>query len=141
MTIRAHNIVRTFWRSIEILIFFGISVVGFNILFRTTSFNAKTKDRSFSGGHALGAGLAGHYRSLPLHDGSPNTKALAPLSSEKKVLRATRNTTDAARFHLLSVIEKHLAKADPGLSKERSLFLSPLDQPHNLIQQNRTLLI
>ncbi|MEI8031849.1 MAG: hypothetical protein WCH05_00665 [Chlorobiaceae bacterium] len=145
MTLRAHNIVRSFWRSIEILIFFSISVAGFTILFRTTSFNAKAKDRSFCGGSASGAGLAGSYRALPIPDRfAGNRTDLSPLTSERETLSASNPSTTPdlpALCYALPLIEKQLATVEAGQKGDCGIFNSPLHEPHNLVQQNPTLLI
>ncbi|NTU97699.1 MAG: hypothetical protein HGA62_07805 [Chlorobiaceae bacterium] len=42
------NIACSIWRSFEILLFFVISVVGFNVLLKTTSQNSRSKEKSLS---------------------------------------------------------------------------------------------
>ena len=85
MDIGKGNIIRSICRSLEILLFFVISIVGFNVLVKTTSLNSKSK-KSLSGGtlaprelsvpensHTLHYGLehyivfSAHNPSTPLH--------------------------------------------------------------------------
>ena len=43
-----HNISRNLWRFLEISLFFLVSVLGHNVLAKTSSFNAKSKSKEHS---------------------------------------------------------------------------------------------
>ncbi len=45
---RKHNISRNLWRFLEISLFFLVSVLGYNFLAKTSSFNAKSKSKEHS---------------------------------------------------------------------------------------------
>ena len=50
MDIVKGRIFRRIFRSFEIVLFFVISIVGFNVLVKTTSLNSKSKTKFFSDG-------------------------------------------------------------------------------------------
>ena len=50
MDIGKGNIIRSICRSLEVLLFFVISIVGFNVLVKTTSLNSKSKTKPQFGG-------------------------------------------------------------------------------------------
>ncbi len=105
------NIARSIWRSLEILLFFVISVVGFNVFFKATSLNSKSKAKSLSREMVTPRELSVPENSLSRHYGLP----------WHQFERLHHGITNHNRTELST--------------------LSPLILPENLLQQNRVLLI
>jgi len=120
------NISRSVWRFFEILLFFVISVVGFNFCAKTTNLNAKLKSRSLLQG--TGNGSVWVPASHTLFQAPP--QIAAPDTHEK-----FRNGND----HILSLYIRH-----HGLSFLNIVYPLPsifTALPRNLFQQNAILLI
>ena len=128
------NIIRSICRSLEILLFFVITVVGFGLFSKTTSLNTKTKVKSLLGGPVAPRALSlpeltipcGHYRFFS----SPQKKESSP---------SAKSTVD----HLFCSIMQHENSFLRYCSsnQKREPISSPLSQPGNLFQQNSVLLI
>lgn len=120
------NISRSVWRFFEILLFFVISVVGFNFCAKTTNLNAKLKSRSLLQG--TGNGSVWFPASHTLFQAPP--QIAAPDTHEK-----FRNGND--HNHVLHIRPQALSSLS---------VVSPLPSiftvlPRNLFQQNAILLI
>ena len=130
-----YNMMRSVCRSLEILLFFVISVVGFSLFAKTTSFNSKAKVKSLSGGHVAPRELSvpdmhRDFNRLYSFFHSPHQERTS-LSSDHCVDHVFIGTPI---LHPLSLPSYSSSKND------RPIF-SPLYQPGNLFQQNPVLLI
>jgi hypothetical protein len=132
------NIACDLWRSFEILLFFVISVVGFNVFLKTTSQNSRAKEKSLSEKVAAHSELSG--QELTFNGGlfrlkgffAPRSRELAPSAS------GSVNTAFPAlpHHHDLAYPRFSIANGNSGLS------LPVRDhKPANLLQQNPVLLI
>ncbi|MEI6756956.1 MAG: hypothetical protein WCK85_03805 [Chlorobium sp.] len=130
------NIARSVWRTVEILLFFVISVVGFNVFFKATSLNSKSKVKSLSRGLVAPRELSVPQITLSLlYDvdrlsvffSSPHRENHSSLSS---------NSADLPYHQLqkLNHFDTHNSIIDLST-------LSFQHKPANLIQQNPVLLI
>ncbi|NMW20260.1 MAG: hypothetical protein HKK67_01210 [Chlorobiaceae bacterium] len=140
MDIGKGNILRSICRSLEVLLFFMISVVGFNVLVKTTSSNSKSKTNSLYGetlpckrslseiSHTL------HYK-IEILDCFFNLQHRQPTSS------FTRYSEVSAFPDILH--HHHFSMPHSGINQTINyLSISSLQhKPLNLLQQNPVLLI
>ncbi|ABL66303.1 conserved hypothetical protein [Chlorobium phaeobacteroides DSM 266] len=129
------NILRSFLRVFEILLFFVISVVGFNVLAKTASQNGKSKNRILS------------RNILRVNELASSELQHLSRSSDFFICEQTPVTqnSSALSFHAPVAISHYAYAAlpiNPLLSQEKHQCPDPfLDKPANLFQQNPVLLI
>jgi hypothetical protein len=134
---RKFNIIRSICRSLEILLFFVISIVGFSLFAKTTSLNSKTKVKSLSGSPSapreLSLPVSKLYNHLYYFSFSPKHN-----ERESSISEHSRNHTFTNYLH-----EGHLTHSHDHfgqITTYHTLHFT-LPQPHNLFQQNQVLLI
>jgi hypothetical protein len=129
------NISRSFLRVFEILLFFVISVVGFNVLAKTTSQNGKSKTRSSSQYTLLMARLASPELQYPPRSDNFFISGHTTLIQKSSPLS----------FHAPVAIAHYAYSAlpsDPVFTPEKTPYpVLFLQKPANLLQQNPVLLI
>lgn len=130
------NIARSIWRSLEILLFFVISVVGFNVFFKATSLNSKSKVKSLSREIVAPRELSVPEISLAGHYGLYRMGSFFSAPHRETSSSASTNSTDLP-WHQLE--RQHHAITNHKRTEPSTL--SPLIQPENLLQQNPVLLI
>lgn len=129
------NIARSIFRSLEILLFFVISVVGFNVFLKATSLNSKSKAKSLSREMVTPRELSVPENSLSCHYGLPLCRYFSSPHGEKSP-SASQSSTDLP-WHQF----ERLHHAITNHNRTELSTLSPLILPENLLQQNRVLLI
>jgi hypothetical protein len=122
------NIACSIWRSFEILLFFVISVVGFNVLLKTTSQNSRSKEKSLTEKTAAHCELSGQEL---MFNGS-----LVCLQGY-----LARQHTEAPAHHAVHHQQLTVSRYDTSFDKARIYSYLPALQPANLLQQNPILLI
>ncbi len=131
------NIACSIWRSFEILLFFVISVVGFNII-KTTSLNTKSKEKTLS--EKVATQYEHSRDELTFNNGLTRLKEFFSHQSEKNAPHSV-----ASGFHAFSSTLHHRQFFLPGYSpipqKEYTSSFSLPFKPANLLQQNPVLLI
>jgi hypothetical protein len=141
MTTRKCNIFRNVWRFFEVFLFFAVSVVGFNLLVKTTSLNTKSKTNSLSRGMVMSRELSLPEVTLPLDFGIDRLTGLFSSAPNKNHASHSRNSC----VHVYADFQPHpchsLAHSDQILSKSTFFTASSLQKPANLFQQKRVLLI
>ncbi len=130
------NIARSVWRTVEILLFFVISVVGFNVFFKATSLNSKSKVKSLSGGVVAPRELSVPEITLSLHYELDRLRSF--FSSPHRENSSSLNANSADFPHHRFEKQPHF---DTNYKKTTLSTLFPLHLPFNLIQQNPVLLI
>jgi hypothetical protein len=134
-----YNMIRGIWRSLEVLLFFVISVVGFNLFAKTTSFNTKTKARSLSG-----SPVAPRELSLPGITMHGELKHLCSLLIPPQQQHSPSITAHCEDNHYSSTLHHHhlsLSYSHTDQKQNHQPLPSPLSKPGNLFQQNSVLLI
>lgn len=137
MNKRHCNIARNIWRSIEVFIFFVVSVVGFNLLVKTGSLNSKSKTNSLSEGIVASGDRSLPGISLPPGFGIDRLSGLLNAS-----LGSERSHPSFPGFTSILQIPYHTLQNCIHIPNNR-IFSTPssLGKPSNLFQQNRILLI
>ncbi len=141
MDIGKGNIIRSICRSLEVLLFFVISIVGFNVLVKSTSLNSKSKTKSQYGGMLAPRELSASESSLALHYPLERIHAfgrsLHKISSSSFTIHSgTPPFPDVPHHQHLPVMQRGWNGNNHDLS-----IASPLHKPDNLFQQNPVLLI
>ncbi|MCX6178454.1 MAG: hypothetical protein NT163_03635 [Chlorobiales bacterium] len=141
MDIGTGKIIRRICRSLEVLLFFVISVVGFNVLVKTTSFNTKSKPKFLSRGMVAFGELSPElYNSLHYHD----LESLTGFFSFTPPQQSRSFTKYSGTPPFPDILGHHyLVMPHSGSNqKQNDLSLSaPRHKPDNLLQQNPVLLI
>ncbi|NTV06498.1 MAG: hypothetical protein HGA59_08340 [Chlorobiaceae bacterium] len=134
---RKCNIIRSICRSLEILLFFVISIVGFSLFAKTTSSNSKTKVKSLSGSPIVPRELSVPVIKLHNH---LYYFSFSPRHYERdsSISRHSGNHTFTS-----SLYQGRLTHAQENYNQSITYhtLAFTLPQPHNLFQQNRILLI
>jgi hypothetical protein len=139
MNTRTCNIARSLWRFIEVFLFFVVSVVGFNILFKTSSLNSKSKVKQLSEGM-----VAPRELSLPevtmLFDTDHLTGYFSH-SPHKSSLSISSRSTVHRNIDVLHYFYKTLLQSNP--IETYSSFFNPSFhcKPVNILLQSCILLI
>lgn len=134
---RKFNMIRSICRSLEILLFFVISILGFGLFAKTTSFNTKTKAKSFIGGTIVPRELSQPDNLLRVNTSHRYSFFSTP--HQKYPSSSGKECVD----HVLYGILHHQQISLPYSCRIRNnrLFFSLLNHPVNLFQQNPVLLI
>ncbi|MEI7788247.1 MAG: hypothetical protein WCI23_06320 [Chlorobiaceae bacterium] len=139
MDIAKENMIRSICRSLEVLLFFVVSVVGFSVLGKTTSLNTKSKTKSR--GTVATRELLLHENSPTQHHDIENTDSC--FSSQ--VHQASPSFSIHPGIPPFPNILHHLqfSLTHSALDKNNNDFFiaSSLLKPGNLFQQNPVLLI
>jgi hypothetical protein len=133
---RKCNMIRSVCRSLEILLFFVISIVGFG-LFAKTSFNTKTKSKSFIGGTVVPRELSQPDNTL--RGNSSNFYSFFITSHQESSSSSSKNSVDGSLCGIMP--DRHIPLPYGCSVKNNRPLLSLLNQPANLFQQNPVLLI
>ncbi len=141
MDIGNRNIIRSICRSLEVLLFFVISVVGFSVLVKTTSLSSKSKTKSQYGCRLAPRELCISESALPLHYALEGihgffTSQHKTGSSSFTIHSGTPPFPDILHRQHLPIEQRGSEVHNNGLS-----ISSPLHKPDNLFQQNPVLLI
>lgn len=134
-----HNLVRSACRSLEVLLFFVISIVGFNLFAKTTSFNAKAKVKSLSG-----SPVAPRELSLPGRTVHGDLNHLCSLLIPPQQQHSPSITVPCGDNHCSSALHHHdlsLSYCRTTQKQNHQPLPSPRSKPDNLFQQNPVLLI
>jgi len=135
MNQRKCNLIRCACRSLEVLLFFVISVVGFNLFAKTTSFNTKTKARSLSGSPVAPRELS--LSGIAPHGNLNRLYSLFPSPGQQQSAASTLSVaTHATILH-----HQPLPLSCCNREQNHQPITSPLSTPGNLFQQNPILLI
>ncbi|MDT9545899.1 MAG: hypothetical protein RI826_00935 [Chlorobium phaeovibrioides] len=130
-------IFRRFWRFVEILIFFAISVCGFALIGKTSSLCSKTKEKSRTHAAALSQSSVESTAALYIKS---NTTFLQRIASRES-LHATADTRTALHclqsLHLLPQSTKEAYAAELKTQLSHGAIL----RPRSLFQQSPVLLI
>lgn len=132
-----YNLIRSICRSLEVLLFFVISVVGFNLFAKTTSFNSKAKAKSLAGAPSPPE-LSVPDITLPCDLNHLYSFFILPQHQER-----SSTLSDHSHDHVFTSIRHHQLLPVPySSSNQNSRPLSfPFSKPGNLFQQNPILLI
>ena len=133
------NMVRSICRSLEVLLFFVISVVGFNLFAKTTSLNSKTKAKALSGGPVAPRELSVSGITLHCNLIRLNSFFISPQRGHTSSL-----TAPSGDNHFSITANHHhssLSYCSTDQNHNDRHLLSPLSLPGNLFQQNLVLLI
>jgi hypothetical protein len=130
------NMIRSICRSLEILLFFVMSVVGFSFVAKTTSLSSKSRIKSLSGSPSVQRELSEPV--MTLHDHpfcfffSPKHKSIPSLSGNFQTHPFTN-----------TLHQNHLTRSDEDGNqiKKNQIIPSPLSKADNLFQQNPVLLM
>lgn len=130
MHTRKHTVGRNILRVFEIALFFVVSVLGYGLMVKASSFNAKSKTRVQTPG----------FQST-LDPKELNVLPGNQIFSDKKAISASHSglTHAVDAFHALPTPAILTAAYDCSLQYHNAPDLTPL--PHNLLQQNPVLLI
>ncbi|NTU57334.1 MAG: hypothetical protein HGB00_00210 [Chlorobiaceae bacterium] len=136
---RKYSIGRNILRIFEIAFFFAISVVGYGLLGKTSSLNAKSKSREHASGLQQSLSINGHHRELKVLSGTVRL----PVEN-----RVTNRSNDPAfclsHVHPTFCVPIKLPDYLFALHDSAPLFGNTppsLALPGNLLQQNPVLLI
>jgi hypothetical protein len=151
--------VRSICRFVEVLLFFVISVVAFNLFAKTTSLNSKAKAKSLSGNPVAPRELS--VADISLHCGglnplnplyslsplythiSPRHQELTSLLCAQSSARLSIGSSHRSGDHFFMGMTQHQLPSLSSCSRNRNN--SPLSfllfKPGNLFQQNPVLLI
>jgi len=135
------NIIRSICRSLEILLFFLISVVCFNVLVKTTSQNTKSKSKDLSGGIVAPRGLSVPGNSRSLHYGLERINGF--FSSQTNQLSSSLSLHSGIPPFPDILHDQHLFLKQPVSNRNNNdlSIASHQHKPDNLLQQNPVLLI
>ncbi|NTV97701.1 MAG: hypothetical protein HGA70_00860 [Chlorobiaceae bacterium] len=132
------NIACSIWRSFEILLFFVISVVGFNVLLKTTSQNSRSKEKSQSEKTAVRCELSGSELTF-----NGRVFLLKSYLTPRDQITPELRTIPGIPLCPVNLHQSQLTFLHYGTSIDKasitSLFTIP--RPANLLQQNAVLLI
>ena len=134
MHARKHSVGRNILRVFEIALFFAVSVLGYGLMVKASSFSARSKTRVQASGIQTTPGQKGNRRELsvtPCNLIVPNETANS--ASHSGVARAIEAVHASQFAAMLSAVHEpsHQYQTNPA----RTPF------PHNLLQQNPVLLI
>ncbi|MBF0585792.1 hypothetical protein INT08_00710 [Prosthecochloris sp. N3] len=131
------NISKNLWRFFEIALFFAVSVVGFNVLAKT-SVSGKTKSREHSSREQLVERLSmTRVESLFL----PATFTTGNMQSVATSRSGQHSREPAGPLHAMFFAARPAACIPiPAVISPPSPFHAHLQLPPNLLQQNRVLL-
>ena len=130
------NIARSLWRTVEILLFFVVSVVGFNVFFKATSLNSKSKVKSLSGGLVAPRELSVAEITHSLYYDVDHLHGFFSSPHHKQSSSLSANSEDLPFYRLHNLLHFDIHHSIIELSS-----FSFLHKPDNLIQQNPVLLI
>jgi hypothetical protein len=134
MHTRKHTVGRNILRLFEIALFFAISVLGYGLLLKASSFNSKSKTRNHASGIQRSLGSKGIYRELN------NITGGLTLTKERVITRCISGIT-----HTLESFQPLQLPTRQSSIKDRSFryFDNPVHPPcpYNLLQQNPVLLV
>jgi hypothetical protein len=136
MHTRKHTVGRNILRVFEIALFFVISVLGYGLMVKASSFNAKSKTRVQTPGFQSTPDQKGNNRELSIIPA-------APLFPNKTALSASRVGKAHAieTLHGMALRYPALTTSVPLRSIRRGNHSDRTPLPHNLLQQNPVLLI
>jgi hypothetical protein len=137
MNQRKYNLIRCACRSLEVLLFFVISVIGFNLCAKTTSFNAKSKVRSLSGSPIAPRELS--LSGITLHGNLNHLRCLFTSPQQQHTTLSPLSVDN----HSSILHHRHLplSYCNREQNQKNQPITSPLCKPGNLFQQNPILLI
>ncbi len=149
------NLIRSICRFVEVLLFFVISVVAFNLFAKTTSLNSKAKAKSLSGNPVAPrelsvADISLHCGLNPLYSLNPFYTFVSPRHQEltsslcaQSSVQLSVGSSHRSGDHFFMGITQHQLPSLSSCSRNRNN--SPLSfllfKPGNLFQQNPVLLI
>jgi hypothetical protein len=133
-----YNLLRSICRSLEVLLFFVISIVGFNLFAKTTSFNSKAKAKSLAGAPVSPRELSVPDITLPCDLNHLYSFFIQPQHQER-----SSTLSDHSGDHVFtSILHNQLLSVPYCSSNQHNRPLSfPFSKPGNLFQQNLVLLI
>ena len=140
MDIGKGNIIRSICRSLEILLFFVISIVGFNVLVKTTSLNSKSK-KSLSGGTLAPRELSVPENSHTLHYGLEHIHRFFSSQPQHASSSFTLQSGIPPFPDILHQQHLFITHSVRDVHNNDHSISSPLLKPVNLFQQNPILLI
>ena len=132
-----YNMMRSVCRSLEVLLFFVISVVGFNLFAKTTSFNSKAKVKSLSGSPVAPRELS--VPDISLHCDINHLYSFFISPHQERTSSLNDDSGDHVFFGM--PIKRHISLPYCSSNLSNHSILSPLYKPGNLFQQNPVLLI
>lgn len=137
---RKPNILRSAWRFFEILLFFAVSVLGFGLLFKTSGFGSRSKEKVRQQHAATAVTYEGRLAAL--------SRALAPLDlplNHSSALHAPEGPAHAAAHPDAAAPacapDRPATHTALALSAPLTDFRISLPLPANLLQENPVLLI
>ncbi len=135
------NSIRSICRSLEVLLFFVISIVGFNVLVKTTSLNSKSKTKPQYGGMPAHRELSTAESAPALHSDLDHIDSF--FSSEHTISFSSCTIHSGTPPFPDVAHDRHLSIKQRGSDVNNNVIsiASPLHKPDNLFQQNPVLLI
>jgi hypothetical protein len=141
MPTRRPNIFRSAWRFFEILLFFGISVLGFGLLFKTSTFGSRSKEKVRQQHAATAAAFEATLlsRAATLQPECLVLSLQEALSSSVIPTHAEQ-TKPGTRTSAVTTGTTIIPQAHPALTRIPA-FRRAIALPANLLQENPVLLI
>ncbi len=136
---RKCNMIRYACRSLEVLLFFVISVVGFNLFAKTSSLNTKTKVKSLSGSPVAPRELS--LSGTTVHGDLNHLCGLLTSPQQQHLPSITAPCEDNHCSSALHHRHLSLSYCRTDQKQNHQPLTSPLSKPGNLFQQNPLLLI
>ena len=141
MDIGKGNIIRSICRSLEVLLFFVISIVGFNVLVKTTSLNSKSKNKSLYGGTLAPRELSVSETAHSLHAALEHIHGFFSSQHQKSSSSFTIHSGTPPFPDIFHRQHLFIKQGFSDLNKHDLSIVSSLHKPENLLQQNPVLLI
>ncbi len=135
------NILRSICRSLEILIFFVVSVFGFSVLVKTTSLNTKSKTKYLQGDRVAPRELSLSEKFQPF---GYNVEGLLNYFNEQHQQHSASYTLVSGTPPFPDILHHQdllFSKFDSSRGNSTLSIAPPLHKPDNLFQQNPVLLI
>ena len=141
MDIGNRNIIRSICRSLEVLLFFVISVVGFSVLVKTTSLSSKSKTKSQYGCRLAPRELCISESALPLHYALEGIHGFFTSQHKTGSSSFTIHSGTPPFPDILHHLQFSLTHSALDKNSNDFFIASSLLKPGNLFQQNPVLLI
>jgi hypothetical protein len=139
MHTRKHTVGRNILRVFEIALFFAVSVLGYGLLMKASSFNSKSKTREQTPGLQSTPDLTGGTRALSVIPGKLIFSQETALSASQSGIAGTIEACHALNCSALCY--PAMLTSVPDHSRRYDHNSDPFLLPHNLLQQNPVLLI
>jgi hypothetical protein len=139
MQSRKHTFVRNILRVFEVALFFAVSVLGYGLLVKTSSVNAKSRSREHAPGIQRALDLSGLNRELKVLSGTfrfPAETAVTNCSEE-----LSRAFAPAPPAYYDAIPHPDFRAALHDRRHHFGNYPAPPSLPYNLLQQNPVLLV